>query len=93
MSAYFVANVKIHDEDEFKKYLVHVDNTVEKYHGKYLNVNKKPEILEGKWDYSRLVLLEFPDRKALDKWYHSPEYQDILKIRLSSSDADIVISE
>ena len=93
MSAYFIANVKIHDEEEFKKYLVHVDDTIEMYHGKYLPVHKKPEVLEGKWDYSRLVLLEFPDRESLDKWYNSTEYQDILKIRLSSANSDIVIIE
>jgi uncharacterized protein (DUF1330 family) len=91
MSAYFIANLKIHDQDEYQKYLIYVEDTVTKYHGKYLVVDKNPEILEGKWDYSRLVLIEFPDKEALKKWYHSAEYQDILKMRLSSADGDVII--
>ena len=93
MSAYFIANLKIHDEDEYKRYLIYVGNTVEMYHGKYLAVDTNPEILEGKWDYSRLVLIEFPDREALKKWYYSPEYQNIIKMRFDSADSDIIIVE
>ena len=93
MSAYFVANLKIHDQDEYQKYLIHVENTVSKFHGKCLAVDKNPEILEGKWDYSRLVLIEFPDKELLKKWYYSPEYQEILKIRLSSAESDTIIVE
>jgi len=91
MSAYFIANLKIHDQDEYQKYLIHVENTVAKFNGKYLAVDKNPEILEGQWNYTRLVLIEFPDRESIKKWYHSPEYQEILKIRLSSADSDIII--
>ena len=93
MSAYFIANLKIHDQDEYQKYLIYVENTVSKFNGKYLAVDKNPEILEGKWDYSRLVLIEFPDKELLNKWYYSPEYQEILKIRLSSAESDTIIVE
>ena len=93
MSAYFIANIKIHDESEYQKYLENVDCVFEKFNGKYLTVDEKPEILEGKWDYSRLVLIEFPDKDSLKKWYSSSEYQDILKFRLSGADCDTIIVE
>jgi uncharacterized protein (DUF1330 family) len=93
MSVYFIANLKIHDQDEYQKYLLHVEDTVNTFNGKYLAVDKNPEILKGKWDYSRLVLIEFPDKESLKNWYYSPEYQEILKIRLSSADSDIIIVE
>ena len=92
MSVYFIANVRIHNQIEFDKYLKTVDSTIEKSGGKYLAVDKNPEIIEGKWNYSRLVLLEFPDKKTLKKWYNSDEYQEILKYRLSSAESDIIIT-
>ncbi|MCL1928079.1 MAG: DUF1330 domain-containing protein [Treponema sp.] len=91
MSVYFIANVRIHNQIEFDKYLETVDSTIEKFGGKYLAVDKNPEIIEGKWNYSRLVLLEFPDKKTLKEWYNSDEYQKILKYRLSSAESDIII--
>ena len=65
MSAYFVANIKVHDEDEYQKYLNSVDHVFDKYNGKYLAVDKSPETIEGKWDYSRFILIQFPDKDSL----------------------------
>ena len=91
MSAYFIANINIRDKDEYQKYLNNVDDVFEKFNGKYLAVDENPEVLEGKWAYSRLVLIEFPDRESLKKWYYSSEYQEILKYRLSGADSDTII--
>ena len=93
MSAYFIANIKIHDENKYQKYLENADCVFKKFNGKYLTVDEKPEVLEGKWDYSRLVLIEFPDKDSLKKWYYSSEYQDILKFRFSGADSDTIIVE
>ena len=92
MSVYFIANVKIHNQNEFDKYLETVDSTIENFGGKYLSVDKNPEIIEGKWNYSRFVLLEFPDKKTLKEWYNSGEYQAILKYRLSAAESDTIIA-
>ena len=93
MSAYFIANIRIHDEDEYQKYLKCVDDVFSNFNGKYLKVDNDPLILEGKWDYSRLVLIEFPDKELLNKWYYSDEYQDILKYRLAAADCDTIVVE
>ncbi|MCL1812958.1 MAG: DUF1330 domain-containing protein [Treponema sp.] len=91
MSAYFIANIRIYKPDEFDKYLEKVDLVLKKFNGKYLCVDSNPERIEGKWDYSRLVLLEFQDKKSLKEWYNSKEYQEILKLRLSSAECDTII--
>lgn len=57
MSHYFIANIKINNEDEYKKYLNEADEVFSKYNGKYLAVDNKPIILEGNWKYSRTVLI------------------------------------
>ena len=91
MSAYFIANICINDDNEYQKYLKEVDIVFKKYDGKYLVVDNNPTILEGKWDYSRFVLIEFPDKDSLKKWYYSDDYQAILKHRLLAAQCDTII--
>ena len=91
MSAYFIANIRINDDHEYQKYLDEVDIVFKMYDGKYLVVDNNPTILEGKWDYSRLVLIEFPDKDSLKKWYYSDDYQAILKYRLIAAECDTII--
>jgi len=93
MSAYFIANIRINNEDEYQNYLKSVDNVFSNFNGKYLAVDKNPIVLEGKWDYSRLVLIEFPDKDSLIKWYNSDEYQTILKYRLLAAECDTIVVE
>lgn len=90
MSAYFIANIRIKDPTEYQKYLDGSAAVFQKYKGRYLAVDDCPEILEGSWNYSRLVLIEFPDKKSLHDWYQSEEYQALLKHRLTASDCDTV---
>ena len=90
MSAYFIANIRIKDENEYQKYIEHVGEVFGKFNGKYLVVDNNPVVLEGKWDYTRLVLIEFPDEESLKKWYHSEEYQAIAKHRLAAADCDTI---
>ena len=93
MSAFFVANIKVTDKNSYNNYLKHIDAIFEKFNGKYLTVDENPEIIEGHWNYSRFVLIEFPDKQSLKKWYYSNEYQEILKFRLSGADCDTIIVE
>jgi uncharacterized protein (DUF1330 family) len=93
MSTYFIANISIRNIEEYNKYLERVDFVFKKFNGKYLAVDEQPEIIEGKWNYSRFVLIEFPNKESLKKWYTSDEYQEILKFRLSAAECDTIIVE
>lgn len=88
MSYYFVVNINIKDQNEYLKYLDKADEVFSKFKGKYLAVDDKPQILEGKWEYSRVVLIEFPDKRNFEEWYYSEEYQEILKFRKNASESD-----
>lgn len=93
MSVYFIANIRINDADEYKKYIAGSAKVFERYNGKYITVDHNPTILEGNWNYSRLVMIEFPSRDALDAWYYSDEYQKILRHRLKAADCNTIIVE
>jgi len=93
MSAYFLANIRVHDEAEYEKYLEGADEVFSKFSGRYLAVDTSPTILEGEWDYTRVVLVEFPDRESLERWYFSAEYQAILRHRLAGAESTAMVVE
>ena len=93
MDHYFIAQIKIRDEEEYRKYIEGADEVFSKYNGKYLAVDNHPEIIEGKWDYTRMVIITFNNRSDFESWYYSGEYQEILKYRLGAAICDSVLVE
>ena len=91
MSIYFMANISVHNEQDYKLYLDRSAEIFAKYKGSYLAVDNKPEVLEGRWSYSRLVLIQFDNQEDFDAWYRSEEYQEILKYRLAASECDTIL--
>jgi len=90
MSYYFVAQIKVNNEEEYQKYLKNCNEVFCKYKGKYLAVDDSPMVLEGSWQYSKVVIIEFPDKNTFSQWYESPEYQVILEYRLKAAKCDTV---
>ena len=91
MKYYFVANIKIDDPNEYQKYLNEADEIFSKYNGKYLALDDSPVVLEGKWEYSRVVIIEFQSKSEFNKWYKSEDYPRILQYRLRSADCDTIL--
>lgn len=91
MSCYLIAQIKIHDRDEYQKYLDGYDEIFSKYKGIVVAVDEGPLMLEGEWPYSRTVLMRFPDEREAKRWYESAEYQELVRHRHRSSDANIVL--
>jgi len=91
MSYYFIAQIKINDESEYQKYIDKSEDVFKKYKGTYLSVDNEPTLLEGEWDYTRTVLIEFKSKNDFDAWYHSDEYQDILTHRLKGAVCDTIL--
>ena len=91
MNYYFIANIFIHDELEYQKYLDEAGRIFEKFRGKYLAVDNNPEILEGEWNYTRTVLIRFETKADFEAWYRSAEYQRILKYRLNAAHCNSIL--
>jgi uncharacterized protein (DUF1330 family) len=91
MSHYFIAHIKINNPKEYQKYLDKAGDIFKIYKGKYLVSDDVPEILEGTWDYTRTVVIEFNNEQDFKFWYYSDEYQEILKYRLSAAECNTVL--
>jgi uncharacterized protein (DUF1330 family) len=93
MSVFFMANIRIRDEQEYQLYLDRSDEVFSRHKGTYLAVDKKPGLLEGDWNYSRAVLIHFDNKADFEAWYSSPDYQEILQYRLSAAECDSILIE
>jgi uncharacterized protein (DUF1330 family) len=91
MSYYFLSNIQITDFDEYQKYLNEVDDIFAKYNGTYLALDDNPLLLEGKWEYTRVVIIEFKSKTDFDDWYNSEDYQRILSHRLKATESDTIL--
>lgn len=91
MSSYFIAQVRINDEDEYQKYLDGCDEIFAKYKGEYLAVDNNPTVLEGEWSYTRMIVIRFPSEDELRRWYQSSEYQNLLQYRLNAAKCDTLL--
>ena len=82
---YLVAHLDVHDPAGFEKYRDKVAATVAQYGGTYLVRGGAMEMVEGSDMPPRTVILEFPSLEQAKTWYNSPEYQEIVGLRLSSA--------
>ena len=91
MPHYFIAQIRIKDEKEYQKYIDNAGKIFEKYNGTYLAVDNNPIVLEGRWDYTRIVIIQFNQKNDFESWYYSDDYQKILKHRLKAAACDTIL--
>ena len=91
MSVYLVAQLKIHDRERYNQYVSGFMEIFAKYAGRVLAVDEAPKTLEGEWNYTRMVLLEFPSEEQARAWFESDEYRRLAQHRHAAADADIVL--
>ena len=64
--------------EEYRKQVLAV---VTKYGGKFIVRGGQVESKEGGWKPERMIALEFPSMEQALKWYDSPEYAPLIKLR------------
>jgi len=93
MAAYLIADIEIHDPQAYEEYKERASSSLKPFGGRYLARGGHHEVMEGNWRPTRLVLLEFPDMAALQRWYNSADYTAAKPFRLASARSDFVALE
>ncbi|WP_405234482.1 DUF1330 domain-containing protein [Lentisalinibacter salinarum] len=91
MSAYFVFNYSVKDQDAYKPYLDQVPKVLEAHGAEILAADFESERIEGDAGHVTVVL-RFPSKAAAKEWYQSPEYQKIIGLRTSNSEGIAAIA-
>ena len=91
MGSYFFAEINITNREEYRKYEQSFSAVFAPYNGEIMVSDEKPVQLEGLWSSSRIVLIPFPNKEDLQRWYYSAEYQEIIKLRKNASTGNVMI--
>jgi uncharacterized protein (DUF1330 family) len=93
MSAYVIADIEVTDPAAYEEYRKQVLPVVTKYGGKFIVRGGKIDPKEGGWAPKRMVMVEFPSLAQAQKWYDSPEYAPLIKLRQKASKGKLILVE
>lgn len=88
MSAYLIANVKVHDDAWIPEYAQKVHDIVAKHGGKYLSRSGNLTPIEGELpDYTVIALIEFPSVEDIKAFVNDPDYAPFAEARQAGTDS------
>lgn len=93
MKGYLVGSIEVHDPVVFEAYRKAVPAVIAAFGGRYLVRGGAVAQVEGDMPVARLVVLEFPSMADARRFYDSPEYAPLLKLRLDSTKSSIILVE
>jgi uncharacterized protein (DUF1330 family) len=81
MTAYVIVETDITDPERYEQYKAASPTAISAGGGRFLVRGGELVVLEGDWEPTRLVVLEFEDLAAAKRWYESEVYQEAKKLR------------
>ncbi|HEX8650039.1 MAG TPA: DUF1330 domain-containing protein [Pyrinomonadaceae bacterium] len=93
MAGYIIVDVQITDPEAYERYKAAVPATLAAYGGKFLVRGGRAEILEGDWEPSRIVVLEFESAEKAKAWWSSQVYAAPKQLRQSASVTKMILVE
>jgi len=81
VAAYVIVETDITDATQYEQYKAASPGAIQAGGGRFLARGGELAVLEGDWEPSRLVVLEFEDLAAARDWYQSEIYQQAKKLR------------
>ena len=91
MSAYIIAEVEVTDPEKFEEYRKLVPPTIEAFGGRYMVRGGAIDSLEGDWQPTRLVVIEFDDAERAKAWHGSDLYAQAKALREASSNTRMIV--
>jgi uncharacterized protein (DUF1330 family) len=80
MPAYVIVETDVTDPEQYEQYKATSPGAIAVGGGRFLARGGELAVLEGDWQPSRLVVLEFEDLAAAKRWY-SDIYQEAKRLR------------
>ena len=93
MPGYVIVETNVTDPEQYQKYKEAAFATVHDHGGRYIVRGGELAVLEGEWNPTRLVVLEFPDLETAKRWYASEEYGEARKLREGAAKLHMVAVE
>jgi uncharacterized protein (DUF1330 family) len=93
MPTYIVGDIHISDPAIYQAHLPRALATIARFGGRVIAGGGKIDLLEGDPMPEGIFIIEFQTADAARHWYQSDDYQEALKVRLSSSRGRVFLIE
>jgi len=95
MAAYMIVTAKISDREKFVSgYGKSAGGLVEQFGGHYILMGPGAELLEGEFGSgASMVISEWPDKESAKRFWNSPEYAEVKKLREGIADCQVLLIE
>jgi uncharacterized protein (DUF1330 family) len=94
MPTYIVGEIHVTDPAAYQAHVPRALATIARSGGRVIaGAESRVDLLEGEPMPERIFIVEFPTADAARRWYQSGDYQEALKVRMSSSDGRVFLIE
>ena len=93
MPAYVIVEVEIHQPEEYEEYKNLTPASIQAYGGKFVVRGGHAELLEGKGEPQRVVVVEFPSLEIAKQWWSSKEYAPAKALRQRIATTRMIVVE
>lgn len=93
MPAYILAEIEIHDYEIYESYKKLTPASLDAFEGRFVVRGGKTETLEGEWNPTRLVVIEFPNLEKARSWWNSDMYSEAKAIRQKATHTQMILVE
>lgn len=84
---YMIANLVVHDADEYLKYEKGFFPLLKKHQGSFITYDDNIKHMEGSDPREgRIVIVQFPSQTCAEQWYADPAYQALSEHRRAGAD-------
>jgi uncharacterized protein (DUF1330 family) len=91
VTVYVIAQLKFTDRAAYDRYRARSIEVFRDHRATVLAADESPEVVEGRWDRDKVVVLSFPDEAAFRRLWESPEYQQISVDRHAGADTVVLL--
>ncbi len=92
-NAYVIGHITVKDAEKWDAYRAGVPATLTPWGAELVFRGRNAEVLAGQHAHADVVVIRFPDRKAVDAWHSSAPYQALIPLRQQAADVVLLSYE
>ena len=92
-TAYLVGHISVINPELWAEYRSKVPETLTPWGGELVFRGQQVAILDGDNPHTDIVVIRFPDIAALQDWFSSAVYQELIPLRQQAADMDLMAYE
>jgi uncharacterized protein (DUF1330 family) len=85
MSAYVITDIDVSDTERYQSYIALSPAAIAAFGGEFIVRGGNPEVLEGQWPTSRVVVVKFASKQQAKAFYESALYQQAKAARAGAT--------